>query len=1611
MKILPQIIRHFALLAVVALCIAAGGHAIAQEAPAAPEDTTVKNLSIEELVKIRKSLEKERQRLIDKQQKDLQRGIELSKDFLSQTREENENQDMILIRVAEYYIEEAQAAYDRAVEKYNEKYSEFEKQLEAYQAGKLKVEPTPPKFPKRNYEDAIAVYDLILTNFPESELVDDALYNKAYLLEEMDEVEASQQVYREIVDKYPESDYAPEAYMQLAEYYFQPKLDQQREETIRNLNKAAQLYKNVLKYKESPRYDEALYKLGWTYYRLAATNPDYYTDAILYFTMVVQDVEKFQQLDPEGKYVKTNIKPEALQYIAASFVDSSYASDGVTAARNYLRKLNTPRYGVDVLSDMGDLYARIVDYQNSIDAYRTLLDVYPDYVRAPMVRKKIADVYEEARQPENAYDERQKLFEQYNPKTEWYTGIEQGDIDDRIMVLDEANRLTEEALRSNLIYQLNLAQQREQAGGDSLAAYRKFADLAETYLETFPTNENAYEINWSLAYALDTELHQYQDAFEEYLRVSNDYLESTHRLDAATNAIVVAQTLVDQKLTMTDTTQIGGMDLSKLTAQELTPSEKMLAEAYDNYIKLFPNDEKTASYLASAGALYYQHRQYDLARKYYKTMVTKFPEAQQRSVGLLSLMNSYFFLGKYQDAEFVAKKIVNIEEIPQDQREIARKRIGESIYKNAEKLEQEEKFVQAAREFYRVYTDARGYAKIVDLALFNSARDYEKADEWQQAIAMYDTLVDNYEDSEYRLIALGRIADDYKQLEDFASVGETYERIYRLYPESEDAEAALYNASLFYARAEDWSDAIRVNNTYIADYPENTESKDLLFENARYYLKLDDLASANRIYNDFAQRYPNDNRTIEAFYRRGEYYFDNGQYNQAKAEFQKAINRSNEYARTGRDPNVLYASEAYFKLGEIEYREFKDIQLSYPQSNLRAQLARKRDKLQAVVNAFTEVIKMGSIKGFEAMYRIAEAYEELANSIADQKLNPDLSAERELVERNQVFDASVPAYNRAVEEYKNVMLNIPVYAQKLEISLFDTTAAAPAETVESFDTSAVVQKETLQDSTRQVALHWYNKAEEKISRVLYTVADRSEQFIHAYLRQESPVEGLAYLSYKKLLLERAVAPAVNVTLQAHLKNINTAKELELHNKYVRESKRKILLTSNILADEYGKLFNRSADIYSEQVKVLKNLVEGGEQATTPGGQNSMDYNDQLLNIIDYMNEFITKAINQYENTLSFAREKNIENDAVLTTEDRLFNLGYESGHKMLQLASNAEGNREEFNQLADSTGDPKYQLGTVFFYDHEAILRDYARQELELSYQISKEYDVQNVWTNLLLAQLVELDPARYLGDMPKEKLLIMSDTSWLSSTEYNFDWVNSSFDDSGWKKAEIVDIPPGLDFPGFDSLGTAPKAIWIYRPALDTTALLGRAEMALTDSLADTTMAADTLRPRTLEMEEKDQFAETPAISDTAFGDSLQMAAAGEPDTLTAYFRKYFNLPDRAVSGWALITADDEYHFYLNGEYIKGDETGIYETVDRVGFMELTDFLTKGENLIAIDVTDFDGPPRNGLRFYLQLEMLPVEITAAAERIREKAAENVDTEKLKKVVVLNKNRIIEQNK
>ena len=68
---------------------------------------------------------------------------------------------------------------------------------------------------------------------------------------------------------------------------------------------------------------------------------------------------------------------------------------------------------------------------------------------------------------------------------------------------------------------------------EARALYEKATAGCEEYLDVFPADSNAYEINWTYALILDEKLIRFADAYEQYLRVSNDYLETEHQEEAA----------------------------------------------------------------------------------------------------------------------------------------------------------------------------------------------------------------------------------------------------------------------------------------------------------------------------------------------------------------------------------------------------------------------------------------------------------------------------------------------------------------------------------------------------------------------------------------------------------------------------------------------------------------------------------------------------------------------------------------------------------------------------------------------------------------------------------------------------------------------------------------------------------------------------------------------------------------------------------------------------------------------------------------------------------------------------------------------------------------------
>ena len=165
----------------------------------------------------------------------------------------------VMFRLAELY-------YERSSDDHLIAMREYEERLKATEAN---ASAEPPPEPVPDFHPSIGVYQQLITRFPGYALNDAAYYLLGYCLEKQNDFENGQVAYRTLIGRYPKSKFVTEAWVRIGEYYFDAYNDRQA------LAKAVEAYEAAVKDKQSPLYDKALYKLGWTYYKM-----DRFDDAV-----------------------------------------------------------------------------------------------------------------------------------------------------------------------------------------------------------------------------------------------------------------------------------------------------------------------------------------------------------------------------------------------------------------------------------------------------------------------------------------------------------------------------------------------------------------------------------------------------------------------------------------------------------------------------------------------------------------------------------------------------------------------------------------------------------------------------------------------------------------------------------------------------------------------------------------------------------------------------------------------------------------------------------------------------------------------------------------------------------------------------------------------------------------------------------------------------------------------------------------------------------------------------------------------------------------------------------------------------------------------------------
>ena len=122
-------------------------------------DTLFKSMNIEELKQIQKEYKARIKDIGAKEEKTRDRGLEVTEEFLAREGSNIKDQDKILIRLAEYYYDQADEEYFKKNEDYDKKYDEYLKELDEYYNKQREQEPVAPPQPKYDYSKVIDIYD------------------------------------------------------------------------------------------------------------------------------------------------------------------------------------------------------------------------------------------------------------------------------------------------------------------------------------------------------------------------------------------------------------------------------------------------------------------------------------------------------------------------------------------------------------------------------------------------------------------------------------------------------------------------------------------------------------------------------------------------------------------------------------------------------------------------------------------------------------------------------------------------------------------------------------------------------------------------------------------------------------------------------------------------------------------------------------------------------------------------------------------------------------------------------------------------------------------------------------------------------------------------------------------------------------------------------------------------------------------------------------------------------------------------------------------------------------------------------------------------------------
>jgi len=646
-----------------------------------------------------------------------------------------------------------------------------------------------------SYDGAVSLFHELLEAYPDYRRNDTVLYQLARAYEFDGKNDDALRVLNELVWRYPDTRLIGEIQFRRGEMLFMRK----------NYADAMDAYKAVTRFGETSRfYEQSLYKLGWSQFKLAM-----HRDSLdPFFALLDRKISGIEIKEGEERLedlsrANRELVEDTFRVLSISF---SYM-EGAESIENYFIDRGYPEYGYVIFMNLGDLYLEKERFVDAAETYEAFVNLNPDHPKSPLLQVEVIEAYKLGGFPSLVLEGKKGFVERYGIGTTFWE-----------LNARESNAAVEAHLKGSLTDLAQYYHAEAQKNGKQ-SDYLEAATWYRTYLDSFPGEADSANTNFLLAETL-FESGDFAQATREYERTAYTYPEHEKSAEAGYAAILAY----------------------RAHEETLAPAARVdwHRQYLDSGLKFadnFPQHAEAGAVLTTIAEDLFQQGEFDLAIAIGQMVVSKEPAVEQplARTAWTVIAHSQFDSNNFGAAEASYYQMRSF--TPADDqvaRQQIKDRIASSIYKQGEMARDAGELDAAVAHFTRLGDEVPD-SDIRATAEYDAAAVLITMAAWGRASSVLESFRRDYPNSEFADDITQKLAVSYHETGRNAEAAAEFERIARSPATSDDVRReAMWKAAGLYEKSSSTASEERVLVQVIGQYPdplsESIEARNRLLE-------------------------------------------------------------------------------------------------------------------------------------------------------------------------------------------------------------------------------------------------------------------------------------------------------------------------------------------------------------------------------------------------------------------------------------------------------------------------------------------------------------------------------------------------------------------------------------------------------------------------------------------------------------------------------------------------------------------------------------------------------------------------------------------------------------